>query len=101
MDALKTEILKVKGNLAALNQSVFDTFEQSLAASLQAPFRKIVEEQCDSAGDVDLNGKRVTGASRGRVFSTFEAVAKAWVRLYTGEEDAFELSFRCFQNHIL
>ena len=94
VDALKTEILELKGNLVALNQSVFDTFEQSLAASLQAPFMKIVEEQCDSADYVDLNGKRVTGAPRG-------AVAKAWLRLYTGEEDAFELSFRWFQNHIL
>ena len=49
VDALKTEILELKGNLAALNQSVFDTFEQSLVASLQALFRRIVEEQCYSA----------------------------------------------------
>ena len=60
-----------------------------------------MEEQCDSADYVDLNGKRATGAPRGRVFSMFEAVAKAWLRLYTGREDAFELSFRWFQNHII
>ena len=65
------------------------------------PFRRIVEEQCDSADYVDLNGKRDTGAPHGRVFSAFEVVAKAWLRLNTGEEDAFELSFRWFQNHIL
>ena len=80
---------------------MFDTFEQSLAASLQAPFRRIVEEQCDSADYIDLNGKRVTGAPRGRVLSAFEAVTKAWIRLYTGDEDAFELNFCWFQNHIL
>ena len=101
VDALKTEILELKGNLAALNQSVFDTFEQSLAASLQAPFRRIVEEQRDSADYIDLNGKRVNGAPRGRVLSAFEAVAKTWLHLYTGEEDVFELSFRLVQNHIL
>ena len=101
MDVLKIDILELKGNLAALNQSVFDTFEQSLATSLQAPFRRIVEEQCDSADYIDLNGKSVTGAPRGCVFSAFEAVAKAFLRLYTGKEDAFELSFRWFQNHVL
>ena len=80
---------------------MFGTFEQLLAASLQVPFRRIVEEQCNSSNYFDLNGKRVTGASRGRVFSAFEAVAKAWLRLYTDKEDAFELNFRWFQNHIL
>ena len=101
VDALNTEILELKGNLAALHQSVFDTFEQPLAVSLQAPFRRIVEEQCDSADYTDFDGKRVTGAPRGRVLSAFEAVTKASLRLYTGEEDTFELSFRWFQNHVL
>ena len=54
-----------------------------------------------ATGQRDLNGKRITGAPRGHVFSAFEAAAKAWLRLYTGKEDVFELSFRWFQNHIL
>ena len=53
VDALKAEIMELEGNLTSLRQSVFDTFEQLLAVSLQAPFRKIVAEQCDSADYVD------------------------------------------------
>ena len=55
VDAVKTEVLELRGNLAALILSVFDTFKQSLATSLQALFRRIVEEQCDSDDYVDLN----------------------------------------------
>ena len=44
VDALKTEILELGGNLTSLYQSVFDTFERLLASSLQAPLRKIVAE---------------------------------------------------------
>ena len=80
---------------------MFDTFEQSLAASLQAPFRKIVAEQCDIADFVDLNGKHVTATPRGRVLSVFKAVAIAWLRLYAIEEDAYEVSLRWLQNHVL
>ena len=80
---------------------MFDTFEQSLVASLQALFRKIVAEQCSSADYIDLNGKHVTGASRDRVFSAFATVAIAWLRLYVGEEDAYEVTLRWFQNHVL
>ena len=61
VDTIKTAILELKGNLASLHQSVFDTFEQSLTVSLQGPFRKIVVEQCDRSDYVDLNRKRVAG----------------------------------------
>ena len=43
VDALKAEILELKGNLGVLNQSVIHTFGRSLTASLQASFSKIVE----------------------------------------------------------
>ena len=63
--------------------------------------RCIVAEQCDSADYVDLNGKRVTGVPRDRIFSAFAAMAIAWLYLYVGEEDAYEVTLRWFQNHIL
>ena len=98
VDALKAEIMELEGNLTSLRQSVFDTFEQLLAVSLQAPFRKIVAEQCDSADYVDPNGKRVICRLRGRVLSAFQAVAIAWLRLHVGEEDAYEVTLRLLQN---
>ena len=33
--------------------------------------------------------------------SSFKAVAIAWLRLYAGEEDTYEVTLRVIQNHIL
>ena len=48
VEALKSAVLELKGQIKALNQSIFDTFEQSLAPALQVQFRTIVQEQFDS-----------------------------------------------------
>ena len=101
METLKTAILELGGNLKSLHKSVFDTSEQSLAASLQAPFRKIVAEQCDSVDYINLNRQRVTGALRGRVLAAFKAVVIAWIRLYASKEDTYEVTLRWVENHIL
>ena len=101
IETLKSEILELEGNLKNLHESVFDTFEQSLAASLQAQFRLILKEQCDGADYVDLEGTRIRGIPRGRVFSALRPVAMAWLRLYAGEEDAYEVTLRMIQNHVL
>ena len=66
-------------------------FEKTLAASLQAPFCDIVESQCDSNNYVDLQGKHIQGQSRVRLLSALKAVYMVWLRLYPGEEEAYEI----------
>ena len=101
VETLKTASIELRRNLKSLHKSVFDIFEQLLPASLQASFRKIDANQCDSANYIDLNGQRVTDAPRGRVLAAFKAVAIAWLRLYAGEEDMYKITLRWVQNHIL
>ena len=103
IETLKSAILELEGKIKDLNQSqsVFVTFKQTLAASLQAPFHEIVKEQCDSDNYIDLEGKRVRGSTRGRVLLAFKATAIACLRLYAGEEDVYEVTLRLIQNLIL
>ena len=75
--------------------------KQTLAASLQASFRDIVEAQCDSDYYVDLQGKRIKGQPRGRILTSFKPVAIAWLHLYASEEDVYEVTLHFIQNHIL
>ena len=58
VEALESAVLKLKGQIKSLNQSIFDTFEQSLAPSLQVQYRTIVQEQCDSDSYVTLEWHR-------------------------------------------
>ena len=62
IETLKTEILELKDKINEdLNNDVFQTFEQTLVASLQAPFRDIVEAKCDSNDYVDVQSKLIQG----------------------------------------
>ena len=79
VETLKSAILELEGAIKSFYESVVDTFEKPLAASLQAKFRTVVEEQCDSADYIDLNGKRVTGEPFGRVLFVSKAVAIGWL----------------------
>ena len=99
VEALESAVLELKGEIDARNQSIFDTFEQSLAPPLQVQFRIIVAEQCDSDDYVTLQGTRATEA-RGRFFDSFKPVAIAWLRQF-GPEDAAEITLRLMQNHVL
>ena len=42
-------------------------------------FRTVMEEQCDSADYIDLNGKRATGEPFGCVLFVSKAVAIDWL----------------------
>ena len=101
IQTLKSGMMELKGKIKDLNESVFDTFKQTLAAPLQAPFRDIVKAQCNSADDVDLKGKHVQGAPCGRVLKAFKLVTISWLQLYADKEDIYKVTLRLIQNHIL
>ena len=60
---------------------------------LQTQLRTIVAEQCDSVDYVDLYGKHITGVPRGCVLTVF--------CVYAGEKDAYKVTLRMIQNHVL
>ena len=87
-EELRDSVKELEASMVQTRQEAYDYFEKLIHPSLRQNWHKIVEEQCDSAEFVNLNGVKKT-TKRGRTFAALPACYKQ-VMLWSTTADAAE-----------